>query len=166
MTLVRQCVCGLLGILHSTLLTSGLLVDAKGLWMNSAPAHQLRVGFLPGHQVGVGAVLQQQADEGRLAAVLQHRVQEAGSRAPGQGLAVHRPAVVVVRVGPGTEQQPEAGQVVVGSGDVERAQAQRAECAGGSRGRVEAQLVVHIHVSIEPEEEGPQNSTDRYSRVS
>lgn len=140
----RQCVSWL------DILTSGLLVDAKGFWMHPAPAHQLWVGLLPGHQVGVGTVLQKQADEGWLAAVLQHRIQEAGGRAPGQSLAVHRPAVVVVGVGPGAEQQPKAGQVVVGSGDVERTQAQRAEGAGGRRRRVEAQLVVHIHISIEP----------------
>lgn len=111
------------------LLTPSLQEDLERLRIDLPPVRSLQLGLIPGHEGRVGPVIQQQVDEGHLASMSQHSIQEAGGQAAGQSLLADRPRVVEVRLSAGLEQQPETVEVVVSCTDVEWTHHQRVEGA-------------------------------------
>lgn len=130
-------------------LTAGLQEDLQRLRIHLPPVGGLKLRLVPGHQGRLGAVVEKQVDEGRLAAVPQHGVQQAGGQAAGQRLLADWTRVVEVGLSSGLEQQAEAVQVVVGGADVQGTHHQCVESACAQE-EARAQLVVHVHVGAEP----------------
>lgn len=96
-------------------------------------------------------MVQQQVDECHLTPVSQYSIQQAGGQAAGQSLVTDWTCVVEVGLSTGLEQQPETGEVVVGSTDVERTHHEGVEGAG-TQEQTGTQLVVHVYISMKPEE--------------